>query len=101
MRGCEEIKSLEEEKLRLLQFIEGRMSKIAPNVCILIGSRIAAQLVGITGGLVALSKIPSCNLQVVGQEKKYLSGFSKMSAIPHTGKKKVDRKKGIKSFDFS
>lgn len=85
MRGCEEIVQLEEEKNKLLLFIEGRMCKIAPNICILIGSRIAAQLIGITGGLVPLSKIPSCNLQVVGQEKKYLSGFSKISAIPHSG----------------
>lgn len=84
-KGCEEIFRIEADKKTLLSYIESRMNKIAPNICMLIGSRLAAQLVGITGGLVPLSKIPSCNLQVVGQEKKYLSGFSKAAAMPHTG----------------
>ena len=46
--------ALEEEKAKLLNFIESRMNKIAPNVCVIIGSRIAAQLIGLSGGLVAL-----------------------------------------------
>ena len=66
-RGCHEIEMLEQDKAKILTFVESRMNKIAPNICILIGSRIAAQLIGVTGGLVSLSKIPSCNLQVVGQ----------------------------------
>ena len=85
MLGCEEVLMLENEKNKILDFIESRMNKIAPNVSIIIGTRIASQLIGITGGLVALSKIPSCNLQVIGQEKKFLSGFSKVAAMPHTG----------------
>jgi RNA processing factor Prp31 len=28
------------------------------------GARVAAQLVGLAGGLIALSKIPACNIQV-------------------------------------
>ena len=30
----------------------------------IIGARVAAQLVGLAGGLIALSKIPACNIQV-------------------------------------
>ena len=37
---------------------------MAPNVCALVGSRITAKLLALTGGLTALSKTPSCNLQV-------------------------------------
>ena len=47
-------------------WLESRMSAIAPNMCALIGARIAAQLMGQAGGLAALSNIPSCNLQVRG-----------------------------------
>jgi snoRNA binding domain, fibrillarin len=30
----------------------------------IVGARVAAQLVGLAGGLIALSKIPACNIQV-------------------------------------
>jgi len=40
---------------------------------------------GIAGGLTRLSKMPSCNILVLGQQKKTLSGFSQVTALPHTG----------------
>lgn len=40
------------------------MTSMAPNVCALVGSRITAKLLALTGGLTAMSKTPSCNLQV-------------------------------------
>jgi len=42
-------------------------------------------LLGIAGGLTKLSKMPACNIQVLGAEKKVLSGFSQVAALPHTG----------------
>lgn len=85
MRGCEEVLKLEKDRQLLLEFVKSRMNKIAPNLCALIGSTVAAQLVGLAGGLIALSKIPSCNVQVMGQERKNLAGLSLASATPHTG----------------
>lgn len=84
-RGCDEILRLEDDRKMLLQFVESRMNKIAPNLCALIGSNVAALLVGLAGGLIALSKIPSCNVQVMGQEHKNLAGLSSASASLHTG----------------
>lgn len=84
-RGCDEILKLDNDKRVLMQFVESRMSKIAPNLSALIGSDVAAQLVGLAGGLIALSKIPSCNIQVMGQERKILAGLSAASTMPHTG----------------
>ena len=34
-----------------------------------LGARVAAQLVGLAGGLIALSKIPACNIQVENEIK--------------------------------
>jgi U4/U6 small nuclear ribonucleoprotein PRP31 len=85
MKGCEEVLLLDQSRNQILLFVESRMNRIAPNTCALIGSRIAAQIVGLAGGLLALSKIPSCNLQVIGQERRHLSGFSNVAAMPHTG----------------
>lgn len=29
--------------------------------------------------------MPACNIQVLGQQKKTLTGFSQVTALPHTG----------------
>eukprot|EP01038_Epipyxis_sp_PR26KG_P017359 gene17359-23976_t len=84
-RGCEEILRLDQDRSIVLEFVESRMNKIAPNLCALIGASLAAQLVGLAGGLVALSKIPSCNVQVMGQEKNILGGLSFASVSIHAG----------------
>lgn len=70
---------------QMLRFVESRMSAIAPNVSALVGSRVAAELVGQAGGLDALARIPSCNTQVIGQDKGSLQGFSSASALRHMG----------------
>lgn len=53
-----------EAKASILDFVETRMTSMAPNVCALVGSRITAMLLALTGGLTAMSKTPPCNLQV-------------------------------------
>ena len=40
---------------------------------------------GIAGGLTNLSKMPACNVLVLGSQKKTLSGFSTTAILPHTG----------------
>lgn len=72
----------------LTQFVESRMESLAPSVCALVGPSTAAKLVGLAGGLAELSKIPSCNLQVLGQVKQNSAsraGMSSISTRPHQG----------------
>lgn len=40
---------------------------------------------GIAGGLTNLSKMPACNLMLLGAQRRTLSGFSMTSLLPHTG----------------
>lgn len=40
---------------------------------------------GVAGGLTNLSKLPACNIQVIGAQKRTLSGFSTKAIMPHTG----------------
>lgn len=42
-------------------------------------------VVGVAGGLTKLAKMPACNVLIVGSQNKILSGFSTVSALPHTG----------------
>jgi hypothetical protein len=40
------------------------MQGIAPNLSAAVGSEVAARLMGVAGGLLALSRMPACNVQV-------------------------------------
>lgn len=83
--ACTMVTDLLEAKLKILNYVESRMSFIAPNLSVIVGSSTAAKIMGAAGGLTGLSKMPACNLLVLGAQKRTLSGFSSASAMPHTG----------------
>mmetsp|Transcript_17413 Transcript_17413/g.52333 ORF Transcript_17413/g.52333 Transcript_17413/m.52333 type:complete len:495 (-) Transcript_17413:164-1648(-) len=85
LSGCEMAMQLDEAKRLVLSFVESRMSNIAPNLSLVVGSEVAAKLMGVAGGLVALSKMPACNVQVLGARKKGLGGMSSATAGNHQG----------------
>jgi len=62
----EQIKSIQH---KLISFVETHMEQLAPNVSTLIGASLAARMIATAGGMAELCKIPSCNLQVIGQIK--------------------------------
>lgn len=72
-------------KLKIYQFVESRMSFIAPNITAITGASIAAKLMGLAGGLTNLSKMPSCNVKTLGSTRKTLAGFSTTNIMPNTG----------------
>lgn len=82
---CDDILSLFQAQSDILAFIEGQMIAIAPNLSQLVGTKIAAQLVGAAHGIEGLSKIPGGNIQVIGSHQKELSGFSTISVRKHEG----------------
>lgn len=72
-------------KLRIYEYVESRMSFIAPNLSAIIGASTAAKIMGVAGGLTNLSKMPACNVLLLGNLRKVLGGFSQVTALPHTG----------------
>lgn len=56
-------------KAKLIGHVEQHMEYLAPNMVVLIGPTLAARMVSAAGGMAELSRIPSCNLQVLGQVK--------------------------------
>ncbi|RWS15816.1 U4/U6 small nuclear ribonucleoprotein Prp31-like protein [Dinothrombium tinctorium] len=72
-------------KLKIYNFVESRMSFIAPNLSVIVGANIAAKLMGLAGGLTKISKMPSCNVAVLGSKKWSLAGFSSQTVMPHLG----------------
>ncbi|KAF5833497.1 U4/U6 small nuclear ribonucleoprotein [Dunaliella salina] len=85
LEACEMAFKLDEDKHKILQFVESRMASIAPNLSLIVGSEIAAKLMGLAGGLHALSRMPACNVLVLGAKRKNLAGFSSATAQPHQG----------------
>lgn len=83
--ACEISVKLNDIKLKIFEYVESRMSFIAPNLSLIVGASTAAKLMGIAGGLTNLSKMPACNILLLGQQKRALSGFSAQQIQPHTG----------------
>ncbi|GIL61071.1 hypothetical protein Vafri_15470 [Volvox africanus] len=73
LAGCEMAVKLDEDKRTVLQFVESKMNEVAPNLSAVVGTEIAAKLMGVAGGLLALSRMPSCNIQPVSRPMYRLS----------------------------
>eukprot|EP01060_Flectonema_neradi_P031343 TRINITY_DN4734_c0_g1_i1.p1 TRINITY_DN4734_c0_g1~~TRINITY_DN4734_c0_g1_i1.p1 ORF type:complete len:397 (+),score=65.84 TRINITY_DN4734_c0_g1_i1:92-1282(+) len=67
--ACDEMMSLEEAKQFVLEYTQLRMNHIAPNVSAIVGTAIAAQLIGIVGGLDNLTKLPADHLPNLGKSQ--------------------------------
>ncbi|PIA61712.1 hypothetical protein AQUCO_00200003v1, partial [Aquilegia coerulea] len=76
MDACDRAPALDLAKKNVLDFVESRMGYISPNLSAIVGSAVAAKLMGTAGGLSALAKMPACNVQLLGAKRKTLAGFS-------------------------
>lgn len=86
LEACDEMLALDSDKFKILEFLESRMSRLAPNISKLVGASLAAMVVGMAGGLDKLAHVPACNLIALGQDKrKDLAGFGRVAQMPHTG----------------
>jgi len=63
------VKSLQKTKKSLTDYVEERMTEIAPNLKDLVGSSLGAKLIAHVGSIEKLSKMPSGTVQVLGAEK--------------------------------
>lgn len=76
IEACDRAIELDSAMKNVLDFVESIMVYIAPNLSAIVGSVVAAKLIGTAGGLNALAKMPACNVQLLGAKKKNLAGFS-------------------------
>ncbi|VDM77908.1 unnamed protein product [Strongylus vulgaris] len=83
--ACDLAEKLHTDRISMYRLIEVRMSLIAPNLVHLLGAATTALLVSQAGGLAPLSRMPACNIQVLGRQKRSLAGFSSTTALPHAG----------------
>ncbi|KAF5388090.1 hypothetical protein D9615_000240 [Tricholomella constricta] len=97
-RACDLADRLEEARKKVLRiimqtrrgsqifmYVSSRMNVLAPNLSAIVGTTTAAKLLGVAGGLAGLAKMPSCNVHLLGAQKKIAAGFSSVTQRRHTG----------------
>ncbi|GAA5864607.1 hypothetical protein JCM8547_005597 [Rhodosporidiobolus lusitaniae] len=82
--ACEMMFNLDEAKRKILEYVESRITLLAPNISAIVGTQTATKILGIAGGLHGLSRIPHSNIYLLGAVKRASTGFS-------TGAHSVDR----------
>ncbi|RKP18473.1 Nop domain-containing protein [Rozella allomycis CSF55] len=85
LKACDMALELENIRWKILAFVESKMTFLAPNLSALLGTSTAAKLMGVAGGLLPLSRLPGNTIQILGSQKKHLSGFSSASVKQHVG----------------
>lgn len=68
--AAEAVLRLDAAKGAILRLVEARMGRVAPNLSRALGARVAARLVGVAGGLAALSRLPAGTIQILGAPKR-------------------------------
>ncbi|KAJ8572804.1 hypothetical protein K7X08_009315 [Anisodus acutangulus] len=75
VQACNRALALDSAKKKLVHFVENRMGYIAPNLSAVVGSEVAAKLMGSAGGL-SSAKLPCFDVELLGAERKELPGYS-------------------------
>lgn len=53
-----------QKSFQIFTYVSSRMNILAPNLSAIVGTTVAAKLLGVAGGLNALAKMPACNVHV-------------------------------------
>lgn len=85
IEACDRVLSLDSARRKVCDFVESRMLNFAPNLSAIVGTSVAAKLVGSVGGLSALARLPDSTVKCLGSKKKNLAGFSSATYRPHLG----------------
>lgn len=80
-----EIERIENAERELLAYVEGRAGVLAPNLAVIVGGAVAAQLLGEAGGLDVLARMPSCNVKSLGKVRRAMLGGSSVRRGRHDG----------------
>jgi len=83
--AAKEIFSLFEARKKTLEYIDGLMVQIAPNIRAVGGSSIGARLISLAGGLTNLARMPASKLQILGAEKALFRALRSRARPPKHG----------------
>jgi len=83
---CSEIKNLSELKEKQVNYLEGLMKGLCPNLTAVAGALIGAKLIERAGSLKHLSELPASTIQLLGAEKALFRHIrNKKNLVPKYG----------------
>ena len=85
LEACERLLKLDNDKTKLFKFVEKNMEKTAPNLSQVLGTDVAARIMGLAGGLELLSKMPSNVVQNIGNGRKKNIAGSSLQVLQKSG----------------
>merc|ERR1719504_633257 len=74
-----------EYRKELSTYLRSKMSKVAPNLAVLIGDTVGARLISQAGSLMNLAKHPSSTVQILGAEKALFRALKTKKQTPKYG----------------
>lgn len=76
---------LHKQRSNLIEYLNNRLSNVAPNLQTLLGDILAARLIAHSGSLVNLAKSPASTIQVLGAEKALFRALKTKGNTPKYG----------------
>lgn len=83
--NVEKARGLEESRKETVEYLDGLMEQVAPNIKTLVGGPLGARLISLAGGLKELAKKPSSTIQVLGAEKALFRSLNEGAKPPKHG----------------
>jgi len=85
LEACDRLLKLDNDKTKLFKFVEKNMEKTAPNLSQVLGTDVAARIMGLAGGLELLSRMPSNVVQNIGNGRKKNIAGSSLQVLQKSG----------------
>jgi U4/U6 small nuclear ribonucleoprotein PRP31 len=85
LEACDRLLKLDNDKTKLFKFVEKNMEKTAPNLSQVLGTDVAARIMGLAGGLELLSNLPSNVVQNIGNGRKKNIAGSSLQVLQKSG----------------
>ncbi len=83
--NVQKVRGLEESRKETVEYLDGLMEQVAPNIKTLVGGPLGARLISLAGGLKELAKKPSSTIQVLGAEKALFRSLNEGAKPPKHG----------------
>ncbi|MCE3049698.1 hypothetical protein HAX54_045548 [Datura stramonium] len=100
IEACDRVLALDSAKKKVMDFVESRIAYVAPNLCALVGSAVAAQLVNTAGGVSRLGKIHSSCVLHFGVKRKKISAAQFQFPFRDLGAARMDSRRAYPTGEY-
>lgn len=82
---CDQVIEISQYRTQLYDYLNARMTAMAPNLTVLVGELVGARLISHAGSLINLAKHPASTVQILGAEKALFRALKTKRDTPKYG----------------